>query len=151
MQKSSENIEFFKVGTFNKTFFKLIPFSIDSTDQKTNFHIKINNFKNIRKIRSDQKDHLTSDNQFEIGSGDTDQIMKKNKKKYQIREKKFSTIKNFDFLIEKIPKLSLKQKKLLFEKFKNLKSRKKELFFYFENKKLIDYFLKNTSLEMEFP
>ena len=36
----------------------------------------------------------------------------------------------------------MKQKKILFEKFKNLKSRKKELFFYFDKKKLILLFEK---------
>ena len=138
--EQSENIEFYKVGNFNKSFFKLIPYSIDSSHQKTNFHVKIN--KRSEKSRSDEKDHLFSDNQFMMGSGDNDQIIKKIKKKYPIREKKFSTIKYFDFLIKKIPKLSLKQKKILFEKFKNLKSRKKELFFYFDKKKLILLFEK---------
>ena len=138
--EQSENIEFYKVGNFNKSFFKLIPYSIDSSHQKTNFHVKIN--KRSEKSRSDEKDHLFSDNQFMMGSADNDQIIKKIKKKYPIREKKFSTIKYFDFLIKKIPKLSLKQKKILFEKFKNLKSRKKELFFYFDKKKLILLFEK---------
>ena len=138
--EQSENIEFYKVGNFNKSFFKLIPYSIDSSHQKTNFHVKIN--KRSEKSRSDEKDHLFSDNQFMMGSADNDQIIKKIKKKYPIREKKFSTIKYFDFLIKKIPKLSLKQKKILFEKFKNLKSRKKELFFYFDKKKLILLFQK---------
>ena len=138
--EQSENIEFYKVGNFNKSFFKLIPYSIDSSHQKTNFHVKIN--KRSEKSRSDEKDHLFSDNKFMMGSADNDQIIKKIKKKYPIREKKFSTIKYFDFLIKKIPKLSLKQKKILFEKFKNLKSRKKELFFYFDKKKLILLFEK---------
>ena len=138
--EQSENIEFYKVGNFNKSFFKLIPYSIDSSHQKTNFHVKIN--KRSEKSRSDEKDHLFSDNQFMMGSADNDQIIKKIQKKYPIREKKFSTIKYFDFLIKKIPKLSLKQKKILFEKFKNLKSRKKELFFYFDKKKLILLFEK---------
>ena len=138
--EQSENIEFYKVANFNKSFFKLIPYSIDSSHQKTNFHVKIN--KRSEKSRSDEKDHLFSDNQFMMGSADNDQIIKKIKKKYPIREKKFSTIKYFDFLIKKIPKLSLKQKKILFEKFKNLKSRKKELFFYFDKKKLILLFEK---------
>lgn len=141
--EKSEKIEFYKVGNLNKSFFKLIPYSIESSDQKTNFHVKINKrsekirSEKIRseKIRSDEKDHLLSDNQFMMGSGDNDQIIKKIKKKY-------STIKYFDFLIEKIPKLSLKQKKILFQKFKNLKSRKKELFFYFDKKKLILLFQK---------
>ena len=138
--EQSENIEFYKVGNFNKSFFKLIPYSIDSSHQKTNFHVKIN--KRSEKSRSDEKDHLFSDNKFMMGSADNDQIIKKIQKKYPIREKKFSTIKYFDFLIKKIPKLSLKQKKILFEKFKNLKSRKKELFFYFDKKKLILLFEK---------
>ena len=143
--EKSENIEFYKVGNLNKSFFKLIPYSIDSSYQKTNFHVKINKrSEKIRseKIRSDEKDHLLSDDQFMMGSGHNDQIINKIKKKYPIIEKKFSTIKYFDFLIEKIPKLSLKQKKILFEKFKNLKSRKKELFFYFDKKKLILLFQK---------
>ena len=138
--EQSENIEFYKVGNFNKSFFKLIPYSIDSSHQKTNFHVKIN--KRSEKSRSDEKDHLFSDNKFMMGSADNDQIIKKIKKKYPIREKKFSTIKYFDFLIKKIPKLSLKQKKILFEKFKTLKSRKKEIFFYFDQNKLVLLFKK---------
>lgn len=147
MQKS-ENIEFYRAVIFNKSFFKLIPYSIDTTAQNTNFHIKINSFKNIRKknqlkkISSEKNDHV-SDNQendniiSDDQSADTDNIVK-----FPIKKKQFSTFKNFDFLIKKIPKLSLKQKKILFEKFKTLKSRKKEIFFYFDQNKLVLLFKK---------
>jgi len=80
MQKSSENIEFYKVTALNNLFYELIPFSIESTDTKTNFHIKISDFKNIskkdkiRNISSDQKDQVISDNKVKIRSGKKHQI-----------------------------------------------------------------------------
>merc|ERR1712030_204611 len=117
-----------------------IPYSIDSSHQKTNFHVKIN--KRSEKSRSDEKDHLFSDNKFMGGSADNDQIIKKIKKNIQSEKRNFQLLNILIFLIKKIPKLSLKQKKILFEKFKNLKSRKKELFFYFDKKKLILLFEK---------
>ena len=83
--EQSENIEFYKVANFNKSFFKLIPYSIDSSHQKTNFHVKIN--KRSEKSRSDEKDHLFSDNQFMMGSADNDQIIKKIKKKISNQRK----------------------------------------------------------------